>query len=118
MVWLLGVFIVAVVLKTSSGKAVQFVDDEGVVFMTSVSWLKTLLYGDKKLIELTRMPYKASPGRFRKSAVLDLGTGKKGFVDKEGGKERLTNSTDVFGETFRLKGREEKEGVVKDVVEW
>jgi len=108
---------VAVVLKTSSGRGVQFVDDEGVVFMTSVSWLKTLLYGDKRLIELTRMPYPASPDRFRRSAVLDLGTGKKSFDSKEGGKG-LSNSNDSFGETFKLRKGVSRGEVVKDVGSW
>jgi hypothetical protein len=107
----------AVVLKTSSGKAVQFIDEEGNVFMTSVSWLKTLLYGNKKMIELTRMPYKANPGRFRKSPVLDLGTGKKSLEPLEGGKE-LTNANDAFGTSHLLRVKREKEEKIKDVEEW
>lgn len=62
----------AVVKLTASKQAVQFIDDEGNVFQTSVLWLTQLLNGsnEKGLILLTRLPLKASKDRFLQSPVL------------------------------------------------
>ena len=63
----------AVVKLTSSGKAVQFIDDEGNVFMTSLSYLKGLLDGraNHGFIYLTRLPLRVSDKRFKMSNVYN-----------------------------------------------
>lgn len=65
----------AVVKLTKSGSGVLFIDDEGNVFITSVSYVRSLLDKTLKfgLCHLTRMPNKVSTDRFGKSKVYDAG---------------------------------------------
>ena len=68
-----------IVKLTSSGKAFQVVSDEGVVFQTSVEWVKGLLSGKspKGFLLLTRMPFRVSKDRFVKSPVWNVVSGEK-----------------------------------------
>lgn len=63
----------AVVKVTASKKGVQFIDEEGNVFGTSVAYLQSLLAGTLKtgFILLQRMPFQVHPDRFAKSPVWD-----------------------------------------------
>lgn len=63
----------AVVKLSSSKKALLFVDEEGNVFATSVSFMKQLIYGykEKNMILLTRFAGKVSTERFQQSPVYD-----------------------------------------------
>ena len=61
----------AVIKLAKSKRSVQFIDDEGNVFFTSVNFLQGLLLGKSKhdFVLLKRMPLKASADRFQKSEV-------------------------------------------------
>jgi len=62
------------VLKlTSSGKAVQIIDDEGRVYQTSVVFLQGLLMGKAKgnFVTTSRLPFNVAPGRFKPSILYD-----------------------------------------------
>lgn len=62
----------AVLKKTSSGRGVQFIDDNGVIYPTSLAFFKNFLYGDAKIMELpTRYAVPLPEGKFRKSSVYD-----------------------------------------------
>jgi len=74
----------AIIKETSSGKGVQFVDDDGNVFMTSKSYLLKYLNGESKafFLLLTRMPIPIDVSKFKKSPVLGEDVGHHGAVDK------------------------------------
>ena len=65
----------AVIRITSSGKAVQVVGDNGEMFQTSKVYLEQLLQGKNPAgyILLSRLPFDAAPGRFKKSPVYEGG---------------------------------------------
>lgn len=63
----------AVVRLSKSQKQVQFIDDQGNVFVTSSNYLMGLLQGTmaKKLILLNRMPLPVNEDRYPKSPLWD-----------------------------------------------
>lgn len=99
----------AVVKLTASKKAVQFIDDEGNVFQTSVLWISSLLSGNNSngLILLTRLPEKVSKDRFKVSPVLGNPVPEQGEVD-------------LSSDPLSRKSRKEKvlEKQYKDVKVW
>jgi len=58
---------------TSSGKGVQIIDDSGNVYMSSVTYLKSLLAGTSKhpVVFFSRLPFKVSPDKFGVSKLYD-----------------------------------------------
>lgn len=61
----------AVIKLSRSGKQVQFVDEEGFVFVTSATFLNKLLAGELRngMILLSRLPQRVSVDRFKPSPV-------------------------------------------------
>ena len=96
----------AVVKLGSSGKSIQFIDDEGYIYYTSVNFLVGLLNNKSKgkIILLKRQPLKAAPGRFQKSPIYDpnniletvdektLDTSNDGLSNKSIEKQKKTKS--------------------------
>lgn len=60
-----------VVKLSSSGKQVQFISDDGSVFVTSKAFLEGLLSSGSpgRVLVLSLLPNRVSPGRFPKSEV-------------------------------------------------
>ena len=60
---------------TKTGKAIQFIDDEGWVYQTSATYMRALANGNlnKDFIVLHRLPQKVSSARFPKSPVWNPG---------------------------------------------
>jgi len=63
----------AVVKLSSSGKQLQFIDDEGNIFVTSASFVMGLMQGRSKysFLLLNRFPNKVAKGRFKQSPLYD-----------------------------------------------
>lgn len=63
----------AVMKLSSSKKQLQIIADDGTVYVTSVSYARSLLYGHMPagLVLLSKYPEKASPDRFKQSPVYD-----------------------------------------------
>lgn len=63
----------AIVRMSKSKKQVQFIDDEGNMFVTSKAYLLPILLNQSKLpfVLLNRMPLKVSEDRFKKSPLWD-----------------------------------------------
>ena len=101
---------IAIVKLTKSKKAVQFIDDEGNVFMTSTKYFKTLMAGNMKypLILLNRLPLKANKNRFKKSPLWNP----SGLVDSS---ESI--GTDSLSKTG-LQDVEDNKTYNKDLVKW
>ena len=57
--------------KSSSGKQFQFIADDGVIYFTSLTWMKNFLYSDQMMIELKRYAVPVPDGKFKKSEVYD-----------------------------------------------
>jgi hypothetical protein len=73
-----------IVRLSSSGSQLQFVSDDGVVFVTSVDYVRRLLSGllRKDFIVLSRFAVGVSPDRFPRSPVWGVGVRSfKGVVD-------------------------------------
>jgi len=70
----------AVVKLTSSGKAILFIDDEGRVYSTSLSFLSQLTKGllAQPFVLLSRLPFDIHDKRFKASPVYDP----DGILDK------------------------------------
>ena len=99
----------AVVKLAKSKRSVQFIDDEGNVFFTSVNFLQGLLLGKSKhdFVLLKRMPLKASADRFQKSEV---------WIPEGVDPRTVQDSTeDALSETSRKKQDETKKFVDKQV---
>ncbi len=90
----------AVVKRTSSGNGVQFIDDEGNVFMTSALYVRQLLDGNNRsgLILLNRLPLKVSEDRFKKSPLWDP----KGYASKDGLVGEQTNADSISNKGRKL----------------
>lgn len=60
-----------IVKLSSSGRALQVVDDEGCVFQTSVEFVRGLLDGRSPsgFLLLTRLPFRVSKDRYKPSPV-------------------------------------------------
>jgi len=68
-----------IVKLSSSGRAVQVVDDGGCVFQTSVEFVRGLLEGRSPsgFVLLTRLPFKVASGRYKPSPVYNPVSGEK-----------------------------------------
>ena len=66
----------AAIKLTTSGKAIQFIDDEGRVYQTSTYDYGLLVGGKKKFISPIRLPHDVSPTRFPPSKLWNPATGK------------------------------------------
>ena len=68
-----------IVKLSSSGKAVQVVDDEGCVFQTSVEFFRGLLDGRSPsgFVLLTRLPFRVAVNRYKPSPVFNPVSGEK-----------------------------------------
>lgn len=103
-----------IIKLSSSGKQLQVVDDEGVVFGTSVEFLKGLLDGrsPKGFLLLTRLPFRVSKRRFAKSPVWVPEGGVKEVVDEDVG-----TGEDVLSAREQKK-RQVKRSVSDEGVKW
>jgi len=63
----------AVAKLTKSGKAVQFIDEEGNVFQTSVIYLQSLIKGNIRgnFILFNLLPFKVAKDRFKPSPLYN-----------------------------------------------
>lgn len=102
----------AIVKVTKSGKGVLFIDDAGNVYITSVTYLRSLL--DKELakrypfILLNRLSLGVSKDHFKQSPVYNPQTGVT---------EELTRKNDAFSDVA-LKKKDESRGFEDKPVEW
>ncbi len=98
----------AIVKLSKSKKQVQFIDDDGNIFVTSAIWMSNLLQDKMKggMIHLSRFPLKASPDRFKKSPLYDP----KGYANREkDNDEELKTSNDSFAPKERQERQEEEQ---------
>ena len=62
----------AILKKTSSGKGIQFIDDSGVIYPTSVQFLQNFIYSEQKIMSLgVRYAAPLPEGKFKKATVYD-----------------------------------------------
>jgi len=95
----------AVVKLSKSGKQVQFIDEEGNMFVTSSTFIAGLLQNRSKFgfVLLSRFPLKVSKDRFKPSPIWDPG----GLLEKQEKYDKLTTGNDSISQKT-LKGQEEK----------
>ena len=95
----------AVAKLSKSGKQVQFIDEEGNLFGTSVVAIKNMLSGTLRgnFVLLTRMPYGVDPSRFKKSPVYEV----PGYVAPSTGTP-ITASNDSLSDKSRKSNTEKK----------
>lgn len=81
---------------------VQFIDDNGYIYFTSINFLMGLLNGKSKsqFVLLKRFPNPIAEGRFKKSEIWDP----EGVLAKTVDPKTLTTTND----SFSVKDREEK----------
>lgn len=103
----------AIIKLSSSKKSVQFVDEQGNVFFTSVNYLLGLLNGKSPtgFIQLKRLPIPIAMNRFKPSEVWD-----PNGVLNEKTLEPVDFKTDGLS-AQRLKKEEKKESM-KDKLVW
>ena len=103
----------AIIKLSYSKKSVQFVDEQGNVFFTSVNFLLGLLNGKSPhgFIQMKRLPIPIAMGRFKPSELWDP----EGLIDKRT-LEPLKNANDGFSK----KSIEQNKDVenIKDKVVW
>ena len=89
---------------TKSGKAVQVIDDDGRVYITSVNFVQGLLMGKSKFgfIKTKRLPFNVSKDRFEPSELYDPDGIYKGNAAKTF--EKVTTTNDPLS----VKSREDK----------
>lgn len=102
----------AIIKLSSSKKSVQFVDEQGNVFFTSVNYLLGLLNGKSPtgFIQLKRLPVPIAMGRFKPSEVYDP----NGILNSKT-LEPVNFSTDGLG-AKRIKEAEKKEAMIDKLV--
>ena len=63
----------AIVRKSSSGKSIQFLDDEGFIYYTSVNFLMGLINNSKQgnFLLLKRLPVPTNMSRYKPSPIHD-----------------------------------------------
>lgn len=97
----------ATLKKTASGKALQFYDDEGRVYQTSVQMVLNMIYQSNiHYITLSMLTGRVSVDRFPKSPLYDpsgLCSGSSSSSDKE----PVTTTNDVLS-SRHAKSRKEK----------
>ncbi len=100
----------AVVKLSASGLQVQFIDDEGNMFVTSMTYLMTMLERKSKLpfCLLSRLPLKISTDRFKKSPVWDP----DGLADKS---KQVTLNDDGLSKKTIKKGEQREQYKDKQV---
>lgn len=94
----------AAIKLTSSGNAVQFIDEEGNVFMTSKAYLTSLLSGTLKrgFIIPRLMPFGVNKNRFPKSELWIPDNLNKEYVEEQKlRKENLKNNNDALSIKFK-----------------
>lgn len=101
----------AVVKLTSSGKAVQFIDDQGNVFQTTAGMITSLIGKQvaHSMVVLTRLPIKAAPDRFQVSPLYNP----EGRV--EDGTLSRTQSNDAFSPKLKKDFDQQKQFEDKQV---
>lgn len=107
----------AVVLLSSSGNVVRFVDDVGQVFTVSRSYLEKFIKGEagkSPFIVLTRFPRGVSPSRYPPSPVFDPET--RTTVKADQYNWSSVDKTDVMSAKEAEKRKEVKvsEGIKED----
>ena len=111
---------------SKSGKALVIVDDWGNTYVTSKTYLMSMVSGRMKapFVQFTRMPVPAEPGRFKPSPILA-----KGGVKIEEGEEGwylpqcshnidITKNNEAGMSVSQMKQREEKEQYSKEVFDF
>ena len=104
----------AVVKLSSSGKQLQFIDDEGNMFVTSAAFVMGLMQNRSKhgFLLLSRYPNKISKDRFKQSPLWDP----SGLAANNEQHENVNQSSDGLS----IKSRKEQEEVkqFKDKKVW
>jgi len=116
----------AIVKPTKSGKAIIFIDDFGNSYITSKSYVLSLLGGRMRapFIQLNRLPMPQAPDKFKSSPLLG-----KDWEEIEEGQEgwrppQCSHNVDVAirnneGMSKKTMKEREKEEALKDVdMEW
>jgi len=100
---ILVVLSLGVLKKSSSGRALQFITDEGVVYQLSVSLfdrvMRGLINGD--FVVLSRMPVPVPVGRFPKSPV---------YGDSGVASAVANGGVDAFGKDFLVERAQQRSG--------
>ena len=102
----------AAIKLTTSGKAIQFIDDDGRVFQTSTYDYGLLVGGKKKFISPIRLPHDVSPTRFPPSKMWNPATGKT---------EEVARNFKAGGhDAYDLKKQNDNKGknTLKETKEW
>jgi len=96
-----------IIRKNPSGKSVQFITDEGVVYNTSLHFLLESLKRDnssgKEFLLLTKYPNPVNPRRFPQSKVYDPETGTLYTAEEYKGTkvDGIANANDAFSNKAR-----------------
>ncbi len=106
-----------VIKLSSSGKQLQVITDEGIVYGTSVAFVKGLMEGRSKsgFILLTRMPFMVSKTRFARSPVYNPESGEKEVADESN--TALKAAEDAISPKV-TKANKEKKAFIRDVNVW
>jgi hypothetical protein len=107
----------AICKLTSSGKGVNFIDDDGNVYITSLTYLRSYLNSTKPFIVLARLPEKVSSNRFPKSPVFNPETGETSMENKIKVNEDERVSQDSFSPAAD-KAKQIEKDYSKDKLVW
>lgn len=105
----------ATIKLTKSGKAIQFIDDTGKVFQTSLFDYSLLVSGKKGIITPVRLPYDVNPKRFPASKIANPqpdGTWKLETVHPN----HKIGGMDAYD--LKKAGEEEEKKKFKETTEW
>ena len=108
----------AIVRKSKNGKSIQFIDEQGNMFITSTEWMRNFVKdgNDYKMMVLTRLPLRVAPWRFKKSPLYDPDGLAKVQAEKDKAAGIITTSDDSLS-TKQLKDNKQMENY-KDVEVW
>lgn len=99
---------------SKGGKQVQFIDEDGVMFVTSTNYMLGLMSGKSKcgFILLSRMPYKVAKNRWDPSPVYDptgvLGANAQKTLSPSSAEEKVDTSNDSFSNKFKKTNEQRK----------
>jgi hypothetical protein len=95
----------AVVKLNSTGKQIQFVDEEGNMFVTSAAFMMGLLQGRSPtgFLLLSRYPNKVAKGRFKESPLWD-----PSGLAKKNEEKPVTLTNDSLSRKSLEQGKEKK----------
>ena len=82
----------AVVKLSKSGKQVQIIGDDGVMYMTSRDYLQRLLDCQFKIVLLSKAPLRVSKDRFKQSSIYDP----NGLMEKYSDDPNILSKSDAL----------------------